>query len=659
MTRNKALSMLLALLLAFSMCMPMTAYADEIAPDGPDAPAETVVAGTPEPDAGDGADAPGASDTATIQEPEEAPIPDPVDEVGEVLPPVYHAPQRTLTASLPSIDMPVDYTITCVDMSTGMPIRDTVTVSGHNCNETVVVAAPEIEGYTPCEWEKEITLSIFGDVSNDVVFYYMPRTDLSYEVRYVEANTCMLLVGPQIYFGMTFGDVICVSATVPPGYELAPWVSDMQNVTIGLDHNEVVFECVPISDLSYTVRCVSVNGDQLMPSQRRDGCRFGETVLVTAPTLSGYTITGKEVQGVTIGLDDNEVTFVYSADFSNVRVFGYSGTYDGLPHSIMVSGTLPTDTAAFSVNGVNVPNSFKDACSLFVNVTINRNGETTTKRASVNIAKAPLSVATNTAWKTFDGTPLTAGGQVLGLVNDETLTLDITGSQTFWGTSDNTYQIVWDGTANPKNYRLAGEAIGTLTVEMLPVPETNDPALAAPIDPEPIEAPEMIEDIVTVSDDAMAPVAVIPAAHAYAPVVTAGFNIAAGTEPEEAYETIDKSQEQRQETDRASMATIADEKAPLVEAPMASDHLPFYIAGMLLVIIALLMAAWRRGRWTVMSDNLPAAWHWQTLVKARRDERSIEAALYDFEVPVIPGYTATHRVIDPDEHIVTYFYAAK
>ena len=73
-------------------------------------------------------------------------------------------------------------------------------------------------------------------------------------------------------------------------------------------------------------------------------------------------------------------------------------------------------------------------------------------------------VTTNTDSKAYDGNPLTAGGTVNNLVKDETVVFIITGSQTNVGTSDNTYELKFEGTAKAKNYTHGKDSIGTLTV---------------------------------------------------------------------------------------------------------------------------------------------------------------------------------------------------
>ena len=80
------------------------------------------------------------------------------------------------------------------------------------------------------------------------------------------------------------------------------------------------------------------------------------------------------------------------------------------------------------------------------------------------ITPREYTVTTDSAEKPYDGTALTAGGRVNNLVDGETVTLKITGSQTEVGSSNNTYSLTWDGSAKEKNYTHGTDSIGLLTV---------------------------------------------------------------------------------------------------------------------------------------------------------------------------------------------------
>ena len=87
-------------------------------------------------------------------------------------------------------------------------------------------------------------------------------------------------------------------------------------------------------------------------------------------------------------------------------------------------------------------------------------------------------VTTNSDSKVYDGTALTAGGKVSGIVKGETVDFTITGSQTSVGTSDNTYELDWTGSAKESNYKHGKDSIGTLTVKAKSIvpdgPDTPD-----------------------------------------------------------------------------------------------------------------------------------------------------------------------------------------
>lgn len=75
-----------------------------------------------------------------------------------------------------------------------------------------------------------------------------------------------------------------------------------------------------------------------------------------------------------------------------------------------------------------------------------------------------MSVSTESAAKTYDGMPLTAGGSVSGLAQGETVTLETTGSRKNVGSCVNGYELKWDGSAKESNYSVAFEELGVLEV---------------------------------------------------------------------------------------------------------------------------------------------------------------------------------------------------
>ena len=140
--------------------------------------------------------------------------------------------------------------------------------------------------------------------------------------------------------------------------------------------------------------------------------------------------------------------------------------YDGLPHVNPLTVT-DTKTGATLVKDTDYTLSYsKDVINVgTVKVKVkgigNYTGEFTKK---YQITPREYTVTTDSAEKPYDGTALTAGGRVNNLVDGETVTLKITGSQTEVGSSNNTCSLTWDGSAKEKNYTHGTDSIGLLTV---------------------------------------------------------------------------------------------------------------------------------------------------------------------------------------------------
>ena len=152
-----------------------------------------------------------------------------------------------------------------------------------------------------------------------------------------------------------------------------------------------------------------------------------------------------------------------SKEYDGNALTNSSVTADGLPAGFTVEATASgsqTD-AGESANVVNdgyvIKNaSGEDKTANFTNI---RKVD-----GKLTVTKATVTVTTNTASKSYDGTALFGSdASVSGLVSGETVTVNATGSRTDAGTSDNTYAIIWDN-AKESNYTVH-EELGKLTVE--------------------------------------------------------------------------------------------------------------------------------------------------------------------------------------------------
>ena len=143
-----------------------------------------------------------------------------------------------------------------------------------------------------------------------------------------------------------------------------------------------------------------------------------------------------------------------------------NSTYDGNEH---INGLTVTDSKLNTtlVEGTDYTLTYSGDLINVGTVTItikgigNYTGEFT---KTYQILPREYTVTTNTDSKVYDGNPLTAGGTVNNLVEGETVNLTMTGSQTDVGTSDNTYELNWTGSAKESNYKHGKDSIGTLTV---------------------------------------------------------------------------------------------------------------------------------------------------------------------------------------------------
>ncbi len=189
---------------------------------------------------------------------------------------------------------------------------------------------------------------------------------------------------------------------------------------------------------------VTANAEKVVVTIRGNSATFpydGE-----AKTAEGY-----EVAKISSALY-KEGDFAFVGDAAHKVATGTdAGGYD--------MGLLPGDFENTSANFSNVVFAIEDG--------------------QLTILPATLTVTTHGASKPYDGTALTASGEISGFVNGETASFATTGSQTLVGTSANSYAITWDGTAKESNYNVVEGAIGTLEVTPSRVTINVTPTAAA------------------------------------------------------------------------------------------------------------------------------------------------------------------------------------
>ena len=155
--------------------------------------------------------------------------------------------------------------------------------------------------------------------------------------------------------------------------------------------------------------------------------------------------------------------------------------YDGNEHKWIPTVTDKEGNELVAKTDYKVTYSTTDFTNVTgtITVTITGIGNYTVKATrTYSITPKTYTVTTESDSKVYDGTALTAGGKVSGIVKGETVDFTITGSQTSVGTSDNTYELNWTGSAKESNYKHGKDSIGTLTVKAKSIvpdgPDTPD-----------------------------------------------------------------------------------------------------------------------------------------------------------------------------------------
>ena len=178
-------------------------------------------------------------------------------------------------------------------------------------------------------------------------------------------------------------------------------------------------------------------------------------------------------------------------DYTGAKVNNPSDeVYDGKEHKWIPTVTDKADKKLKVGTDYTVEYStknFKDVGTIDVTITGIKNYTGKATR-TYSITPKTYTVTTESASKVYDGTALTAGGKVSGIIKGETVDFTMTGSQTSVGASDNTYELNWTGSAKESNYKHGKDSIGTLTVT------------AKSIIPDGPDTPEEEKTGITVSD---------------------------------------------------------------------------------------------------------------------------------------------------------------
>lgn len=328
---------------------------------------------------------------------------------------------------------------------------DSKTYNGKEQSVSGYAATYALDGSVVTELPDGLTLSVSGDAASgtDVGTY---ETSMAGNVSISGSNAYKYKVTTSVSEGRLTIDKMAIENV---GESASRTYTGSEIELTGITWATVA-EGQSISGLTYSARGI-VAGTY-------DGAFSGEAKVVDASgadVTSNYKITNTP-GSLTIGM----------AEGLTLSAAGYEGVYDGASHAVSASPSVSDGTKVeWSTNGgatwaEDVPSAV-DVVDLTIQVrATNPNySNTATANTTLRIVPAELTVTTPSASKAFDGTALTKadGATCEGLVNGETASFEVTGSRTEIGTSDNTYELTWNGTAKQSNYRVT-ENLGKLTI---------------------------------------------------------------------------------------------------------------------------------------------------------------------------------------------------
>lgn len=381
-----------------------------------------------------------------------------------------------------------------------------------------VAAAPTLNGYTFSGWSTtDATVGSDGSFtmpSNKVTLTgsWALRSDLSYTVHYYWNGTNDKVAEDKVVESQTFNTIVTEKPATVPGY--TPVSADSKTITIGTGTNEITFYYYKNVTLTAEDRIVTYNGQE-------QTVNTGYDVVVKADNgkdfkLSGVDFkcvhasgTGKEVGkydidfvGETVGKTDTTAKYIVA---NTVK-----GTLTITPiDTVVVTITGNTDTKVYngaeqSVTGYDVeisdPKYTRDDFKFTGNDKVYRTDVGTTymglkaeqfenKNSNfdkvtfviendgyVEVTKRTVTLTSETASKTYDGTPLTkpevtvtGDGFVLGEVTDIKATGSVTNVSE--GEVTNKITFVHGDAFNVDNYNIETSE-GKLSITPLAVTVT-------------------------------------------------------------------------------------------------------------------------------------------------------------------------------------------
>lgn len=380
-----------------------------------------------------------------------------------------------------------------------------------------VADAPTLAGYEFSGWttsDANITNGSFTMPSNKVTLTgsWALRSDLSYTVHYYWNGTNDKVAEDKTVEGKTFNETVTETPVPVNGY--TPVSADSKTITIGTGTNEITFYYYKNVTLTAEDRIVTYNGQE-------QTVNTGYDVVVKADNGKDFKLSGVDFKGVHASGTGKEVG-KYDIDFVGETV-GKTDTTAKYIVANTVKGTLtitPIDTVVVTIKGntdskvyngteqsvtgydveISDPKYTRDDFKFTGNDKVYRTDVGTTymglkaeqfenKNSNfdkvtfviendgyVEVTKRTVTLTSETASKTYDGTPLTkpevtvtGDGFVLGEVTDIKATGSVTNVSE--GEVTNTITFVHGDAFNADNYNIETSE-GKLSITPLAVTVT-------------------------------------------------------------------------------------------------------------------------------------------------------------------------------------------
>ena len=237
----------------------------------------------------------------------------------------------------------LSYEVNYLEKDTNKVLADKKVVDGQTYKDTVTENAIDISGYDKVA---PTTATITIEVEDNVInFYYTKRTDLVYEVNYLEKDTNKVLADKKVVDGQTYKDTVTENAIDITGYDkVAPTT---KSITIEVENNVINFYYTKRTDLSYEVNYLEQGTDAVLAIKKVvNGQTYKDTVTENAIDISGYDKVAPTTATITIEVENNVINFYYTKRTDLVYEVNYleKGTNAVLAPQKVVTGQTYKDT---------------------------------------------------------------------------------------------------------------------------------------------------------------------------------------------------------------------------------------------------------------------------------------------------------------------------